>query len=173
MIYHALLTVNLEALFRIETAVLELIIKGSVMYLGILLLFRVLPRRTGGEMAMMDLIFVLLIAEAATHSLGGYSTITEGFIVIGTMMAWNYLFNFLSYYVPFVEKLVSPPPLQIIKNGRLLKRNMRREYLTEEELTDHLRLEGIDDISEVKAAYVEGDGKISVVARKKRIDDPV
>lgn len=167
MIYHALLTVNLEALFRIETAVLELIIKGSVMYLGILLLFRVLPRRTGGEMAMMDLIFVLLIAEAATHSLGGYSTITEGFIVIGTMMAWNYLFNFLSYYVPFVEKLVSPPPLQIIKNGRLLKRNMRREYLTEEELTDHLRLEGIDDISEVKAAYVEGDGKISVVARKK------
>ena len=166
MIYHALLTVNLEALFSIETAVLELIIKGSAMYLGILLLFRVLPRRTGGEMAMMDLIFVLLIAEAATHSLGGYSTITEGFIVIGTMMAWNYLFNFLSYYVPFVEKLVSPPPLQIIKNGRLLKRNMRREYLTEEELTDHLRLEGIDDVSEVKAAYVEGDGKISVIARK-------
>ena len=167
MINHALLAVDFEALFKIETAVLELIIKGSVVYLGILLLFRVLPRRTGGEMAMMDLIFVLLIAEAATHSLGGYSTITEGFIVIGTMMAWNYLFNFLSYHIPFVEKLVSPPHLQIIKNGKLLKRNMRREYLTEEELTDHLRLEGIDDVAEVKAAYVEGDGKISVIARKK------
>jgi uncharacterized membrane protein YcaP (DUF421 family) len=163
-----LLMVDFEKLFKIETPVLELIFKGSAMYLGILLLFRVLPRRTGGEMAMMDLIFVLLIAEAATHSLGGYSSITEGFIVIGTMMTWNYLFNFLSFHLPFVEKLVSAPPLQIIKNGRLLKRNMRREYLTEEELTDHLRLEGIDDVGEVKAAYVEGDGKISVVARKKK-----
>lgn len=169
MINQMLLAVDFEALFKIETPVLELIIKGSVMYLGILLLFRVLPRRTGGEMAMMDLIFVLLIAEAATHSLGGYSSITEGFIVIGTIMAWNYLFNFLSYHIPLVEKLVSAPPLQIIKNGRLLKRNMRREYLTEEELTDHLRLVGIDDIGEVKAAYVEGDGKISVIERRKKI----
>lgn len=167
MINHVPLMVDFEVLFKIETAILELVIRGSVMYLGILLLFRVLPRRTGGEMAMMDLIFVLLIAEAATHSLGGYSSITEGFIVIGTMMAWNYLFNYLSYHSSFVEKLVSPPPLQIIKNGKLLKRNMRREYLTEEELTDHLRLEGIDDVGEVKAAYVEGDGKISVIARKK------
>ena len=167
MINYILLVVDFEALFKIETSILELVIKGSAMYLGILLLFRVLPRRTGGEMAMMDLIFVLLIAEAATHSLGGYSSVTEGFIVIGTLMAWNYLFNFLSYHIPFVEKMVSPPPLQIIKNGKLLKRNMRREYLTEEELTDHLRLEGIDDVDDVKAAYVEGDGKISVIAKRK------
>src|SRR5690606_20418111 len=93
-----LLIVDFEKLFKIETPILELMIKGSVIYLGILLLFRVLPRRTGGEMAMMDLIFVLLIAEAATHSLGGYSSVTEGFIVIITMMTWNYLFNFLSYH---------------------------------------------------------------------------
>lgn len=162
-----LLMADFEKLFKVETPILELVNKGSVMYLGILLLFRVLPRRTGGEMAMMDLIFVLLITEAATHSLGGYSSITEGFIVIVTMMSWNYLFNFLSYHVPVFEKMVSPPPLLIIKNGRLLKRNMRREYLTEEELTDHLRLEGIDDVGEVKEAYIEGDGKISVIAKHK------
>lgn len=162
-----LLMADFEKLFKVEVPVLELIIKGSIMYLGILLLFRILPRRTGGEMAMMDLIFVLLITEAATHSLGGYSSITEGFIVIVTMMSWNYLFNFLSYHVPVFEKMVSPPPLLIIKNGRLLKRNMRREYLTEEELTDHLRLEGIDDVGAVKEAYIEGDGKISVIAKRK------
>src|SRR5690554_7621240 len=112
-----ILKLGLAELFHVENSLVTLMVKGTVIYLGILLLFRILPRRTGGEMAMMDLIFVLLIAEAATHSLGGYSTITEGFIVIGTMMAWNYLFNFLSYHIPFVEKLVSPPHLQIIKNG--------------------------------------------------------
>ncbi len=155
------------AIFKIENSILELIIKGTVMYLGILALFRILPRRTGGELAMMDLIFVLLIAEAATHSLGGYSSITEGFIVIATLMGWNYAINFLSYHIPFFENFVSSPPLPIIKNGKLLHRNMRREYLTKEELMDHLRIEGIDNVEDVKSAFVEGDGKISVVKTKK------
>src|SRR5690606_19380378 len=115
----------------------------------------------------MDLIFVLLIAEAATHSLGGYSSITEGFIVIATLMGWNYAINFLSYHIPFFENFVSSPPLPIIKNGKLLHRNMRREYLTKEELMDHLRIEGIDNVEDVKSAFVEGDGKISVVKTKK------
>ena len=160
--------VDLEKLFFIEKAVPELILRGTVLYLGILLLFRLLPRRSGGETAMMDLIFVLLIAEAATHSLGGYSSVTEGFIVIVTLVSWNYLTNFLSYHFPFVEKLVSAPPIQIIRNGKLIKRNMRREYLTEEELTDHLRLEGIEDVDQVKAAYIESDGKISVLCKTKK-----
>lgn len=90
-----LIIIDLGTTFQVETSVLELVTRGSVMYLGILFLFRILPRRTGGELAMMDLIFVLLIAEAATHSLGGYSSVTEGFIVIGTLMAWNYAINFL------------------------------------------------------------------------------
>lgn len=161
------IVIILGSIFQVETSFLELVARGSVMYLGILFLFRVLPRRTGGELAMMDLIFVLLIAEAATHSLGGYSSVTEGFIVIGTLMAWNYAINFLSYHIPFFENIVSSPPLLIIKNGKLFRRNMRREYLTEEELMDHLRMEGIEKIEDVKSAFVEGDGKISVVSKKR------
>jgi len=160
--------IDLSTIFQVETPVWELVTRGSVIYLGILFLFRVLPRRTGGELAMMDLIFVLLIAEAATHSLGDYSSVTEGFIVIGTVMAWNYAINFLSYHIPFFENIVSSPPLPIIKNGKLLRRNMRREYLTEEELMDHLRMEGLEKIEEVKSAFVEGDGKISVVSKKRK-----
>ena len=161
-----ILKLDLAELFHFENSLVTLMVKGTVIYLGILFLFRILPRRTGGEMAMMDLIFVLLIAEAATHSLGGYESITEGFVVILTLMGWNYLINFLSYHSDFIEKMVSAPALPIIKNGKLLHRNMRREYLTKEELMDHLRLEGIEEIGEVKSAYVEGDGKISVVRKK-------
>lgn len=161
-----LLNIDFEKVFYTEVPMLELMLRGALLYLGILALLRVLPRRTGGEMAIMDLIFVLLVAEAATHALGGYKTVSEGFIVIGTLMACNYGLNVLSYHVPFVEKLISAPAIQIIKNGTLLRRNMRREYLTEEELNDHLRLKGIEDLAEVKAAFIEGDGKISVVRHK-------
>ncbi len=166
-----LLKTDFSKLFYIEVPVLELVLRGALLYIGILLLLRLLPRRTGGEMAIMDLIFVLLVAEAATHSLGGYHSVAEGFVVIGTLVACNYGVNVLSYYVPAVERLLAAPAIQIIKNGNLLRRNMRREYLTEEELHDHLRLKGIEDVADVKAAFIESDGKISVVPHKRKTQD--
>jgi uncharacterized membrane protein YcaP (DUF421 family) len=51
--------------------------------------------------------------------------------------------------------------------GRLLRRNMRREYLTEEELMGHLREQGIDQVEMVKSATIEGDGRIFVVEVSK------
>lgn len=160
-----ILNINLNELLKIEVPVAELVLRGTVLYLGILLLLRFMPRRTGGEMATIDLLFIVLIAEAATHSLGGYSSVTEGFIMILTLIAWNFTLNSLSYHIPFVEKLVSAPPLQVVRDGRLLRRNMRREFLTEEELMEHLRREGIEDIKEIKFAYVEGDGHISFISK--------
>lgn len=158
---------NISEIFGLQTSVWELIIRGTVLYFGILFLLRILPRRTGGETATMDLIFIILIAEAASHALGDYSSLSEGFVVILTLVSWNFLVNMLSYHFAAIEKLVSAPPLQIVKNGKLLRRNMRREYLTEEELMEHLRKEGIDNLNDVKAAYVEGEGHITVVPKKK------
>lgn len=154
---------DLKEIFQIEASVLELMLRGSVLYVGMLLLIRFLPHRTGGEIGTMDLVFILLLLEAATHSMGDYSSLTEGFIIIGTLGAWNYLVNVLSYHYPFVEKLVSPPAVQVIRNGKMLKRPMRREYLTEQELIEHLRTQGIEDIAQIKKAFIEGDGSISVL----------
>ena len=150
----------------LETPLLELLARGSILYFGILVITRLMPRRTGGELAMMDLIFVLLIAEAAAHALGEYSSVADGIFMIATLMGWNYLINSLSYRMPFIERLVSSSPLQVIRNGELLRRNMRREFLTEEELMSRLREEGISDVKAVKSAHIEGNGKISVVSRK-------
>lgn len=153
------------SVFQLETALLELIARGSALYFAILALMRFMPRRTGGELATMDLIFVLLIAEAAAHALGDYSSVGDGLVMIVTLMAWNYAINALSYHVPLVERLVASPPLQIVRDGRMLRRNMRREFITEEELVSHLREQGIDHVEDVKVAYVEGEGKLTAVRK--------
>lgn len=82
-------------------------------------------------------------------------------------MVWNYVLNAVSYHVPLVERLLAPSPLQIVRDGRMLRRRMRREYITEEELMRSLREEGFDDLKDVRAAYVESDGAISVVGHRK------
>src|SRR5688572_14849120 len=151
----------------IETPLLELIARGTILYFGILILMRFMPRRTGAKLATMDLVFLLLIAEAAAHALDDYTTVADGLIATLPLMGWNYLLNFLSFYVPFIERLVSAPPLQVIRNGELLRRNMRREFLTEEELMHHLRHLGVEQIKDVKAAYIEGEGQITLISHKQ------
>lgn len=152
-----------------ETPLLELVARGSVLYLAVLLLMRVMPRRTGGELALMDLVFVVLIANAAANGLGDYSAVSDGIVLIATLMGWNYLLNVLSYRFRFIEWCVSPPPIPIVRDGRLLRRNMRRELLTEEELMEQLRREGIEDLDDVKAAFVESEGKITAVRRERTV----
>ena len=154
-------------IFAPATPLLELIARGTALYFGILVLIRLMPRRTGGELAMMDLVFVLLIAEAAAHALGDYQSVADGIIMIATLMSWNFLVNALSNRVPLVERFVSSPPLQVIQDGQLLRRNMRREFVTEEELISHLRQHGVDSVADVKTAYVEGNGKITVIPKRR------
>ena len=150
--------------FRPETPLLELLARGSALYVGVLMLMRIMPRRAGGDLGRMDLIFLLLIAEAATHGFGGYTTVADALIVIVTLMAWDYVINLLSYHMPFFERLVSSPPVEVVRNGRLLRRNMRREYLTEAELMSFLHKEGLDDISR-QIGPGQSEGRISVVPK--------
>ena len=53
----------------------------------------------------------------------------------------------------------------MIKDGRILDRNLRKEFVSREELMSQLRQQGIDDIAKVKEACMEGDGHISVIKK--------
>ena len=153
------------ALFAIETPILELVARGAVIYLGIMALLRIMPRRTGGELTTTDLIVILLVAEAATHTFSIYSSVGDALVLIAVLLAIDYAVNALSYHSRWFERAMTPPPLLLVKDGRLLRRNMRREFVTEEELMGHLRTHEIADLSQVRKAFVEGEGDITFVTR--------
>lgn len=153
-----------QEVFATDLPIFELFVRATVLYFAVFIILRSSLRRSAGELSMLDFIFVLLVANGAADSMtGGSTSIVGGLVTVITVVAWNYLLNSLSYYVPLVERLVSPPPLQVVKDGKLIRRNMRKEFLSEQELMGQLREEGVDDISAVKAAHIEGDGNISVI----------
>lgn len=154
-------------LFRVDTPLLELVARGSILYVAILVLMRCMPRRTGGELATMDLVLLFMIAGAASNALGDSDSVTESVVLIAVLMGWNVLVNAASYRFRWIEGLVSAPPVQVIRNGKMIRRNMRREFLTEEELMGSLREQGIGAIDEVKAAFIESEGALSVVRYRR------
>ena len=64
-----------------------------------------------------------------------------------------------------MRRFAEPASLLLVLNGRLLPKNMRKEFITEEELWIQLRKHGVQRLTEVKAVYLEPDGNFSVILR--------
>jgi uncharacterized membrane protein YcaP (DUF421 family) len=152
------------SVFGFEMNPWELVLRGTVMYWFIYLLFRFVLRRDVGSIAIADILLLVLIADAAQNALGGnYSTVSEGALLVATIAGWNYALDWASYHFGFIHRLAEAPPLPLIRRGRVLRANLRSEMLTLEDLYAKLREQGVEDVRQVKAAFMESDGMISVV----------
>ena len=160
------MTVDWAGLFGLSVPPLELIVRGSAMYLFLFVLFRVVIRRRVGAVGMADILVLVIIADAAQNGMSGeYKSVTDGAILVGTIVAWDYLIDWLNYHVPALRNWLEPPPLLLIRDGRVIRRNLRHEFVTEDELKSKLREKGVTDIAEVQEARMETDGEVSVIKR--------
>lgn len=142
----------------------ELVLRGSLVYLALFTLLRLVLKRVAGTFSLGDLLMIVLLADAAQNAMSaGYTSVTDGLILVATIIFWSYALDWLGHRFPRFEKLLHPPPLPLVRDGRMLARNMRRELITVDELMSHLREQGIKDLREVRSAFMEGDGRISVV----------
>lgn len=153
-----------HSIFSFDLPVLEIFMRGTVMYLSLIVLMRVILKRQAGAMQTDDLLLIILLADAAQNGMAGdYKSVPDGLILVATLMFWNYVLDYLSYRFRWLEKLLQAPPLLLIENGKCNHRNMRREYVTQAELIGQLREQGVDKMEKVKKAYIESDGQISVI----------
>lgn len=162
---------DIEKIVKPEMPLLEIFLRGVILYFLILLILRFLPRRTTGELGAMDLVFILLLTEAASHAMGDFTSLGDGVIMLLVFILCNYGVNQLTYHVKFFQNIFEHPPVQIIKDGKILHRNMRKELLTQGELMANLRENGIEKLTDVKNAFVESEGNISFVKWEKEAHD--
>jgi uncharacterized membrane protein YcaP (DUF421 family) len=147
-------------------SLLEMFVRGTIMYVAIFLLLRfVLKRQTGG-LGTPDILLIVLLADAAQNGMANeYRSVTEGLVVVCTIIFWNFAIDWLEVHVPALGKWLRPEPLLLIKDGQVLRKHLRQELITMDELMSHLREEGVSQPDEVAKAYVEPDGSISVKKR--------
>lgn len=158
--------VDWQALFALETPLSEIFLRGTVMYLGLLVLARFFLRRQSGSGGLTDILVMVLLADAAQNAMADdYKTITDGLLLVVTILFWSFAIDWLAYRVKFMRHFAHPAPLLIVKDGKMLLRNMRKELITKDELMNQIRAEGVDDIKKVKEARMEGDGQITVIKK--------
>jgi uncharacterized membrane protein YcaP (DUF421 family) len=84
---------------------------------------------------------------------------------VATIVGMSWLIDWLGYHVAFMRRFVHPERKPLVVNGRVIRKNLAKELMTEDELMTQLRLQGVDQIQKVKAAFLEGNGEISVIQR--------
>lgn len=158
----------LRDLFAIHVPVPELVLRGSLVYWLLFSIFRFVLRRDVGAVGIADILLLVIVADAAQNAMaGGYDTFAEGAILVCTIVGWNWLLDVLSWRFTLVRRFSMPTRLTLVRDGVMQLRNMRREYITREELEQKLREQGIPKLADVEIAYLEGDGQISVIKREE------
>jgi uncharacterized membrane protein YcaP (DUF421 family) len=147
----------------------ELVLRGTLMYWVLFLLFRLIVRRHVDGIALSDILLIVIVADAAQNGMAGdYKSVPEGAVLVTTLVLWNVLVDWLAFRFPFFENLLQPPPLMIVRHGHVIRRNLRKELISDEELMSKLRERGVTNLSEVRAAFIETNGSITVIQRERR-----
>ena len=150
---------------------LEMIFRGTMMYLIIFTLLRLVSQRELGETGTTNILLLVLIADAAQNALAGqYASIGDGVILVATIVFWSVALDAIAYRWSWAARIIKPPAILLIDNGKILHRNLRRELMTVAELEAQLREHGITRIDDVAQLRMETDGRVSLITRSDAED---
>lgn len=161
------MAVDWNTLFTFTVSPLELFVRGTIIYLFLFAVFRTVLKRDVGAVGVADVLVLVLVADAAQNAMAAeYRSVSDGLVLISTILGWNLLLDFLAYRFAVFRRLLEAPEICLVRNGRIQHRNLRREFLSVEELQAQLREHGIADLAEVRLACMESDGTVSVIRRQ-------
>lgn len=162
-----LYALDFSALFIPKMSLLEIILRGTIAYLGLCVLLRIIPKRQIGRSSISDILFVVLIGGITVDPLTKRAeSLTDWFLMLATILLLSYACNALGYRFRWFRMLIQEPPTCLIRGGVILKGNLRREMISEEDLMRELRREGVENPAHVLEAHLEADGEISVVKKQ-------
>lgn len=139
------------------------LLRTLIVFIVLLLLFRLMGKKELGEISLLDIIVSLMIAELAVISIED--------INISMIRALSPIFLLIFLQVTLetfglksqrFRKIVEGTPVMLIDNGKLIEENLRKHKYTLDDILFQLRQAEIADISEVEYAVLERSGKLSI-----------
>lgn len=162
----SLLSIDWAELFGLSVSPAELAVRGTAMYWFLFFIFRFAVRRDVGAVGIADVLVLVIVADAAQNAMAGeYQSISEGMVLVATLIGWNLVLDWLSFRFPVFRRFAEAAPIRLVQDGRMIKRNMRRELISDEELWSKLRQASVQTLDQVKEVYIEPDGEISVIKK--------
>jgi uncharacterized membrane protein YcaP (DUF421 family) len=130
------------------------------------LLTRVIGRRELSSLQPFDLILLIVLGDTIQQGLtqDDYS-VTGAVIAVGTIAGLQVLTSWSAFRFPSVRRLLNGHPIVLVQDGRVIERNLRRERLTIDDLTETARANQVASLEDVQWAIFEPSGSISFITK--------
>jgi uncharacterized membrane protein YcaP (DUF421 family) len=152
-----------HAIWHLDLSVAEKILRSVLVYAFLIVAMRVVGKRELGQMNTLDLIVLLLIANAVQNGIiGNDVSVTGAFIGAAALFALNEGLNRVGYVWPWAGELLEGDPTYLIRKGAVDKKELFRASISLPELRAIARREGFSDLDEVKTAILETNGAVSM-----------
>lgn len=138
-------------------------LRAVLVYTVMLVIIRLLGKRTIGNFSAFDLLVALMLGEVVDEIIYGDVSIAQGMVAILALASVEYANSWLSYGSTAANRWLEGTPTPLVLDGTLQREGMRQERMHENDVHAELRLQGIDDIEKVKQATLETDGEVSVI----------
>ena len=138
-------------------------VRAFAVYALMLVVVRVLGKRTVGNFSAFDLIVALMLGEVVDEIIYADVRFIQGTVAIVALGAVAYADSLLSYWDHGMEAVLEGTPTVVVRDGEFVRRGMRLERMNEKDVLGALRTQGVRDMREVRLAAVEHDGTVSVI----------
>jgi uncharacterized membrane protein YcaP (DUF421 family) len=146
---------------------MESIIRAAVVYVVLLVLFRIAGKRSLTEVTSFDLVLLLIISEATQQAMiDTDNSMTNSLLLVATLVGMNILFSVVATRWRSFQKVIEDVPLVILEDGKPLEQRMRKERVEENEILEAARANhGLERLDQIKYAILERTGRITIVPR--------
>ena len=140
------------------------LVRTVILYVLIIAGVRLMGKRQVGELEPSELVLSLIIADLASVPMQDYGIpLLTGVVPILTLLCVTMILSVLTMKFVGFRAVLCGRPSVVVRNGTLDQREMARNRLTVDELLEELRCQGYTDLSMVKYAILETNGKLSVL----------
>ena len=141
------------------------VVRGVLVYVFLLILFRIMGKKTLSEASSFDLVLLLIISEVTQQGLVGEDfSLTAAALLICTLMGVDLLITQIKQWFPSSARVIEGLPLVVVDNGKMLHKRMKKTHVAEDDILQAARKNhGLQKMEEIKYAILETDGSISIV----------
>jgi uncharacterized membrane protein YcaP (DUF421 family) len=151
---------------------LSVIVRTAIVYVCLVLGFRFLGKREAGQLSTLDLVVLLVIANAVQNAMVGENTsLIAGLIAAGVILTLDLLLHKAADRWSWLRNALDGEPTLLVDHGRILFDNLRKEGISDRELAVALRQNQLMGADEALFVFLETNGQISVIPRHDDDDD--
>ncbi|HOQ76175.1 MAG TPA: DUF421 domain-containing protein [Thermoclostridium sp.] len=148
---------------------LSLILRTFLLYLVVIVSMRLMGKRQIGQLQPFEFAVAIMISELAALPLTESDRkLHHAIIPIAVLVVCQLLISLISIRSVRLRGYICGKPAILVRNGRMLEKNMRKEMCTINELLEQLRLQNVQNVNDVEYAVLETNGQLSVILKSQK-----